>query len=247
MALKHQNIIIQGKWYWKLIGEYDNSQNEEKVTHTETVEKTTSYTVSTFRQDVVNETKKAIESNTIQAGAGASYGPVSASRMMKSQSEDTQETKSKTDETFEVGPHILTPRGAKRGEESAGEVDIDVVIEEQEFIKDVKVVYSDEASGQPDGRGFGGKYVSLVPVYTKDIREAAVSFEVIIQADPIHEEGLPISLQARVATTGRSSDRYTKEYIRSLGYDDSTDDINKGREKDFLYLFWKSKVPYASG
>lgn len=68
---------------------------------------------------------------------------------------------------------------------------------------DVKVVYSDQPSAQPGGRvlehsggaddidkGFHGKYVSLVPVYTKDIREAAVSFEVITQGNGSVDEGL---------------------------------------------------------
>ncbi|KAK0214551.1 hypothetical protein IW262DRAFT_277519 [Armillaria fumosa] len=314
MAPKRHNIIIQGKIYWKLIGDYDNSENSGSITHKTTVEKTTSYTASTFRQDVSNETKKAIQSWAIKAEAGASYGAVSASvsaednssteinnlmeRTTNSQTEEKQETKSNTEKTFNVGPNSrlvlyqqcfscagvvlesdVIRTDSKRGEESTKIVDINVVIEEQEFIKDVKVVYSAQASGQPDGRvleysggksdinkGFDGKYVSLVPVYTKDIREAAVTFEVIIQHNRDREKGLSDLAEGADGSyrylvphkderndkkiyelaLGRSIQGYTKEHIRSLGYDDSTNDINEGREKDYLYLLWKSKFAYAS-
>ncbi|PBK98208.1 hypothetical protein ARMGADRAFT_920886 [Armillaria gallica] len=313
MAPKRYNIKIQGKIYWKLVAEYDNSLNDGIITHEQTLEKKASCTFSTFRQAIDSETKKAIQSGAVKAEAGASYVPVSASvsaeydslkeindlmeNTIRSQTEEKQVTKSTSQRTLlEIGPRSrlilyqqwfsaagvdlesdVISTNPERGKESKI-IDIDVVVEEQEFIKDVKVVYSDQASGKPDGRvqelsgwnddmnaGFKGKCVSLVPVYTNDVREAAISFEVIIQDNP-SGEGL-----SDIAKGDGGSFRYLVPYknernhkkiyelalgcynesrsaeaIRSLGYEYSTYNINKGRGGYVLYLLWKSKFAYAS-
>ncbi|KAK0452878.1 uncharacterized protein EV420DRAFT_1749699 [Desarmillaria tabescens] len=311
MAPNRYTITVQGKIYWRLVWEYDNSQNNGKITEKYTLEKLTSYTSSTFRQDVSSETKKAIERGEIKSEAGVSYGPVSASvsaeyesskeindlmeSTTKNQTDETYETKSTFERSFEIGPYSklilyqqwfsaagvdlksdVVSTNPDRGSE-VKIVDIDVVIEEQEFIKDVKVVYSDQPSGKPEERvreysggnddinaGFKGKYVSLVPVYTYDIREAATFFDVIIQSsawaghdDLAKDAGgdyrylVPVkdernSKKIYQLALFRSSKYSTREHIRSLGYDDMTSDINENRGGDYLYLIWKSKIAYAT-
>ncbi|SJL14602.1 uncharacterized protein ARMOST_18065 [Armillaria ostoyae] len=316
MAPRRYNIKIQGKIYWKLVAEYDNSLNDGKITHEQTLEKKASCTFSTFRQAIDSETKKAIQRGAVKAEAGASYSPVSASvsaeydsskeindlmeNATRSQTEEEQVTKSTFKRTLvvEIGPWSklilyqqwfsaagvdvesdVISTNPERGKESKI-IDIDVVIEEQEFIKDVKVVYSDQASGKPDGRvleytgrdddinaGAKGKCVSLVPVYTNDIREAAVSFENITQGDASREGLSDITKGDGGAfrylvpyknerdhkkiyelALGRFNQGCSAEKIRSLGYDYSTYNINAGRDGDVtvLYLLWKSKFASKS-
>lgn len=86
-----------------------------------TVEKKTSCTISTFRQDVCNETKKTLRKLSTKTEAGASYRAVFVSvsaeynssteinslmeRTTNSQTEEKQETKSMTEKIFTVGPN----------------------------------------------------------------------------------------------------------------------------------------------
>ncbi|KAG2003628.1 hypothetical protein CC2G_004217 [Coprinopsis cinerea AmutBmut pab1-1] len=82
----------------------------------------------------------------------------------------------------------------EEGEEKQ-EIDIDVEVEAIEFIKDIKVVYTDNATGAPNlhireiengnsdvNAGFGGKYVWLVEDYSMNTEEVMTSVDFVRQS-----------------------------------------------------------------
>ncbi|CCM06247.1 uncharacterized protein FIBRA_08496 [Fibroporia radiculosa] len=134
------------------------------------------------------------------------------------------------------------------------------------WFSNIEVHYGTEQSQAPPGRlleikggnddinaGFGGKYVWLVPVKTNVHADALSSLSIAIQSkeDPTKQDlaagaggdyryiVLALRDPAKITALGllRSSDpREVPE-----GWNGSTEDINKGRKGDYLYLVWKSE------
>ncbi|KAG5715270.1 hypothetical protein E4T56_gene18759 [Termitomyces sp. T112] len=71
------SIIIDGKYVWKLVFDYDNSRNASSIVHSFELTTSGSYTSHAFNEVVSPEGKKLSETCSIQLEFGASYGPVS--------------------------------------------------------------------------------------------------------------------------------------------------------------------------
>ncbi|KZO91091.1 hypothetical protein CALVIDRAFT_542142 [Calocera viscosa TUFC12733] len=139
-----------------------------------------------------------------------------------------------------------------------------------EFLDDLEVLYSDEAVGEPRlavreawdqgadiNKGFGGKYVWLIPHYTREESHGSTSWAIMITN--IVQSGRA-DLAKGAGGYFRYLDRYSvrekaerirevylirgKEHLeeaKTKGWiSGHTDDINRDRGGDYLYLVWKN-------
>ncbi|GJE91722.1 hypothetical protein PsYK624_078720 [Phanerochaete sordida] len=149
-------------------------------------------------------------------------------------------------------------------------VDVVVRARPVAFVKDIQVVYGDCAAEAPPLRvvevhggnadinaGFGGKYVWLVPLYTFDPAEAASRFDLIVQEDgyggwPDLAKGAGGQFRFLRAVHDPRAHVKIRElaFLRSgagavggvegWGFSGRTEDINRERQGDWLYLMWKT-------
>ncbi|KAA8651011.1 hypothetical protein EYZ11_010971 [Aspergillus tanneri] len=151
------------------------------------------------------------------------------------------------------------------------EIEYTVTLQENRFLKDIKVQYGDNEFSEPQdaiklvgnakadvNKGFGGKYVWLVPVWTNKVSEACSNVGIVIQKDVVegHDDlaagagGKFRFLFPQVQDNNsnkitdiqlyRSSDGLTADALSKMGFQGMSDDINKGRKGDYLYLLWKT-------
>ncbi|OTA65850.1 hypothetical protein K449DRAFT_403327 [Hypoxylon sp. EC38] len=150
---------------------------------------------------------------------------------------------------------------------------IDVVAAPVVYIKETDVIYGTSSSEAPETRvhewfdqgddineGFGGSYVWLVPVYTLDPDEAATSFNIIIQSNPVEgwkdlakgaggsyryiraAQDSSVSNKAIDLALVRTEDAApARDILARLGpnWDGASRDINENRGGAYLYFAWQ--------
>jgi len=121
MAPEKYTVQVEGRIFWKLVFEYDNTDNSGEIRQEISTDIVKSYKSSTFREDVSKVTHSYLEKIGVSTEAGASYGPVSAKvsasyenskeindlmeTTTRSQTETTVESKVTIKRSYTVGPH----------------------------------------------------------------------------------------------------------------------------------------------
>ncbi|KAF8535215.1 hypothetical protein BDD12DRAFT_753239 [Trichophaea hybrida] len=150
------------------------------------------------------------------------------------------------------------------------QVRIDVMMQPVEFVSGIKVVYGDSEFEKPYdclkdlhggssdiNAGFGGKYVWLVPEWTKVARDACTSFDVIIRDDghpsspPDLAKGAggkfrflyPVkdvrNAEKVVAMALLRSSNGGGSLDQAKGYSRLSEDLNRHRGEGFLHVVYK--------
>ncbi|PCH40839.1 hypothetical protein WOLCODRAFT_162586 [Wolfiporia cocos MD-104 SS10] len=110
--------------------------------------------------------------------------------------------------------------------------------------------------------GFRGKYVSFLLSYTPDPTLATTSFFVVVQRFalddfedlakgaggdyrhlvPVYDQSIETKItELMLYRSAKEMTGAERENMRSLGYSGVSENFNKGRGGDFLYLMWKTK------
>lgn len=139
------------------------------------------------------------------------------------------------------------------------------------LIKDIQVVYTDQSverpqnlitestGGSPDiNKGFGGKYVWLVPVWTSNADKAVTNIQFVMQSSSNEAyrdlaagtggqyrylkmlKDMSHTRIKRVGLLRSPKAKYIYGDRHKYGWDECTEDINSDRKGDWLHLCWNT-------
>ncbi|EAU83124.1 hypothetical protein CC1G_11650 [Coprinopsis cinerea okayama7 len=221
-------IQLKATLYWKLVFEYNNSDNSGQIVQSYTAKVYSESTRSTFSETVSRTTTDIMEKEGITSAADASWGPVSANvsasyehseevnymleQTTKLTGEDVYKKETEETRSYTIGPggklnlyqQYLSGPGLNaaynvfstepKRENERTEVIIDVVVEAVEFIRNIRVVYTDSPTEAPTDRirelnggnadvnaDKKGNYVWLVPEYTRKYKDALTGLDFVQQ------------------------------------------------------------------